>query len=122
MVGRHYKALKAQLAAENAGSTSAVIRVITAMKQKSWADFADHGLAPSPDDAPSAPVMRILFKLIRRDTDVDLDSYGTMLTAMAKLQLSGSFEGAVYEEKVRFQFLRGSGFRATMMYKTEPPS
>jgi len=101
----HYNGLKAMFLGRGSGAR-VVDDVVNAIELKNWGLFADHGLSPSPHDAPSAPVMRILFALIRGDKIVDYYS------AMAQLNhSSGSFEGAVFEEQVRYRLLRGSGFR-----------
>jgi len=77
-------------------------------QQKNWLDFAQHGLAPSELTPPSAPVLRLLFALLKKEAGIDSSSkYLDMLKAMACLEITGSYAGAVYQEQVTYACLVG---------------
>jgi hypothetical protein len=54
------------------------------------------------------PVLRVLFDLLRTEVGIDESGkYGNMLRSLSALKLSGSFSGAVYQERVLHAVLVG---------------
>jgi hypothetical protein len=106
MTRSHYQELKSALSEREA--IPGVETVCNLMKRKSWLDFANHGLAPSANTSPSAPVLRLLFTLLKEEPGIDsTGKYGDMLRSMSQLNLSGSYTGAVYQEEVMYACLTG---------------
>lgn len=77
------------------------------MENGDWVKFAEYGLTPSEEKPPSAPVLSLLFNLLRSELQDGSAAYTSMLTSMANLRLSGSFTGAVYQEQVMNSVLQG---------------
>ena len=88
------------------GETGAKV-ALRRMDQEKWVKFAEFGLTPSADRAPSAPVLSLLFDLLRPQMLDAGPAYTSMLKTMANLKLSGSFTGAVYQEQVLNSVLQG---------------
>ena len=92
MVERHYTHLKEALTTREGGALSGAQHVRDLLQESSWADFANYGLAASYLVAPSAPIMRTLFALLRKAPYIDDEGkYGAMLRSLGQLALSGSF-------------------------------
>ena len=70
------------------------------MERKKWVTLGEFGLSPSADRAPSSPVITLLFVQLRLQLQEEADTHTSMLSAMATLNSSGSFAGAVYQEQV----------------------
>jgi hypothetical protein len=112
MVKVHYLELKKDLTAREGDRGAPHVRHL--MNNEEWLDFAQHGLAPSAELAPSAPVLRLLFALLQDEQGIDeAGKYGDMLRSLAALNLSGSYTGAVYQAQVLHAFLAGEGIYIT---------
>jgi hypothetical protein len=93
MVRRCFQDLTSDLAL--GGEPGAKV-ALQCMANQNWVAFAEFGLTPSAEKPPSAPVMTLLFGLLRSQLQDGAETYTTMMHAMATLNLSGSFNGAVY--------------------------
>ena len=109
-IGRCYDNLKTLLGLVNPGVDTAV-EVKKLLEKSRWEKFAQVGLCPSAVEPPSGPVFSYLMTLLRDDLATkDLDGYSSLLRTLARLRLTGSFEGAVYQEQVLVALLAGESF------------
>lgn len=83
--------------------------IIRALEIFEWIEFAQYGLAPSGDEAPSGPVLREILACIRKWAPIRED-YGDVLRNVSRLNLSGSYRATVYQEQILYALAADNSF------------